>query len=1095
MRLFNMLVEANVLNIDLPYNNISINKYLANIFKDVPESPIKQQLVKKLARLIVNDNRFLEPVEELPKNAPEWATAALERGELFAFNPSEDLADQLSHMTHFIIALVTDTASNNPDVKAFAVTELNGLPKVENMDVLMKKANAYFARGSKSVERSAEGLEHVMDCDRGYAWFRIVTPDAFRREGQILQNCIGRNYTADSLKRSGETILILRDRNQNSCVAMRFTGGNQVMEIKGKNNAPPVPRYMPAVKELIDARDLKFTSTAMYDIRGAGYWAIDNKIMPFQEAVKLLLPIEEVATLPSGCVVSRLVPKDLNVFRDLYSDYSNRAYLNRKEKITCYQLSKGTAIVATALVNSTQLQDLWSPDDDRAKPSKKQNQSVIELVNYLSANNGFDSVQADLNKPLLLQHKMVIQPGGKGLTPLKADEEVDITGDDGDTVQVEIYKDETAKSYGGLAFDGNTYRSREGTKYSKPSQIKQVYSIPYSAKVSDYARSDSFKSLMIIETNDHHIFFYGVTNQGTAALKALSPGVPAERAIIQAAIQLANAKNLTIPMDFALQSGITKDDDGYKQYQMPIKKIGNQFFKIDLSAQNNRERASGLLSSYVLDSSGTPSRMSNNRGNGQFNNVFQDYNREAPPLAPEYNTDESVLTELNKVITNKFGGVFPAFIYYCDTVMPGNTNKHLWVFANENKKIINVDVGDYLYNNKDKARRSLHGAERKVANAQAFKMNALIKDEGLVIDQSVFLKTPYFQVRNNVVTTPSERAGAQFDTRVSANTMSFANNISIRPMTKEEFAVWQEEIREGMIENKVPYVIIKDQKPVFAFFVHNGRISSYFESRKIDGVDGSLPTFRTWAVDTQLAPYIRAFASANDLKYPNKTGNIKRGNRYGTYLIGAEEGDVERGALLYRAGYRERNIGTINTTSNFFDRWMVEMGLIRVRHQVTMVGARRTRERHHDYVSLTEKGKQVVARLKAGEVVSPYELSPAATPVGEYEKAVQTAPVRPAAAPGEAHARPSISGTREGSKAALAVARFRELAAGGTPPSRGDFIRILLQPPFNMTQAGASTYYHNIKMKWVAAQQVAQAQAVGRIGERFSFKEFLMVTG
>jgi hypothetical protein len=80
-------------------------------------------------------------------------------------------------------------------------------------------------------------------------------------------------------------------------------------------------------------------------------------------------------------------------------------------------------------------------------------------------------------------------------------------------------------------------------------------------------------------------------------------------------------------------------------------------------------------------------------------------------------------------------------------------------------------------------------------------------------------------------------------------------------------------------------------------------------------------------------------------------------------------------------------------------------------------------------------------------------------------------------------------GGREGTKAQMAVARFREMAQAnnGTPPARGEFIAVLRQPPFDMTPAGASTYYHNIKVKY--------AQEQGQVGETFSFKDFLMIVG
>ena len=65
------------------------------------------------------------------------------------------------------------------------------------------------------------------------------------------------------------------------------------------------------------------------------------------------------------------------------------------------------------------------------------------------------------------------------------------------------------------------------------------------------------------------------------------------------------------------------------------------------------------------------------------------------------------------------------------------------------------------------------------------------------------------------------------------------------------------------------------------------------------------------------------------------------------------------------------------------------------------------------------------------------------------------------------------------------MTRFRELAAAnnGTMPTRSEFIALLLQPPFNMTPAGASTYQYNVKAKYLRDR--------GDINEHFTFIDFL----
>lgn len=148
------------------------------------------------------------------------------------------------------------------------------------------------------------------------------------------------------------------------------------------------------------------------------------------------------------------------------------------------------------------------------------------------------------------------------------------------------------------------------------------------------------------------------------------------------------------------------------------------------------------------------------------------------------------------------------------------------------------------------------------------------------------------------------------------------------------------------------------------------------------------------------------------------------------------------------------------------------------------------------FVNLTPAGVRIVQQIESGQIKSEYQVfggmqatvsqkAPEPTPAPEPEV---TAPTEDRTAPrGAASARTPRAPREAGgeSKAARAMARFREMAAanGGQIPSRADFIAVLRQEPFNMTPAGASTYYHNIKVK--------HAQAAGQLGETFTFKEYI----
>lgn len=191
-----VLVEANVFNINEPYNGVSVQTYLNKMLRRLPDD-VKGPLQKKLTKLITNDATILQPVEQLPQNAPEWAQAAAAVGDLKAFIPNDQINDRMEHIAHFFQALVTDSKdAANKDKAAVAQRELQGLPKVENLGVMYNKALEYFARGTKKVAKDVDGMVEVATT-KGYTWYKLNTQEAFAREGKTLQNCIGRVYTHD----------------------------------------------------------------------------------------------------------------------------------------------------------------------------------------------------------------------------------------------------------------------------------------------------------------------------------------------------------------------------------------------------------------------------------------------------------------------------------------------------------------------------------------------------------------------------------------------------------------------------------------------------------------------------------------------------------------------------------------------------------------------------------------------------------------------------------------------------------------------------------------------------------------------------------
>ena len=305
-----LLNEANVYNID------AVKQYIQQAVKDITDPEISKILAKKLQTWLINHEPNLRPISVVPDDAPDWAKQSVERGDLMQFIPTPDLNDTVTNIAHYIQAAIANTASPDNNVVVRAKQELNGLPKIQNLELLSQKAAQYFAVGSKRGNAAnTEGMEEEREYN-GWIWYKLKTAEAFSREGKILQNCIGSYWTLNKCQSEGNTIHVLRTPQNDTVVAVR-AHGVEIQEIKGKNNKPPVERYMPYVFNFVKDSNLKVTnSSAKNELKNAGYHVFADKlIVPlsqasdvyYDEATKQLQPLQPDST-------TTVLDKTFNVF-------------------------------------------------------------------------------------------------------------------------------------------------------------------------------------------------------------------------------------------------------------------------------------------------------------------------------------------------------------------------------------------------------------------------------------------------------------------------------------------------------------------------------------------------------------------------------------------------------------------------------------------------------------------------------------------------------------------------------------------------------------------------------------------------------------
>jgi len=359
---FDLLNEANVYNIKLPINGVSIDLFLKQHFANISDPTIKQQLTKKITMLLVNDESNLRPLTKLPQDAPEWAQTAAAAGDLMLFVPSEELNDAISNIGHYVQTAINDLQSADNNVVVKAKGELGAIPKMPDLDTLLQKANQYFVKKvKKEAAANAEGMEEVAEYN-GWIWYKLNTPDAFRREGNVLQNCIGKVWTQEKTAREGMTIYILRTHSNDSVVAVR-AHGKLIQEIKGKNNQPPVERYMPYVFNFVKDSDLDLsTPSAKNELKRAGYWVFNDKIIvPLDKATEMFFD-EKTQKL------RRIEPDDtIDVLDQTFQVYTNQfAAKHMTEMMTGYargahKLYKGKITDITIVIPINEQDEILSP--------------------------------------------------------------------------------------------------------------------------------------------------------------------------------------------------------------------------------------------------------------------------------------------------------------------------------------------------------------------------------------------------------------------------------------------------------------------------------------------------------------------------------------------------------------------------------------------------------------------------------------------------------------------------------------------------------------------------------------------------------------
>ncbi len=205
-------------------------------------------------------------IHERPSNAPDWARNKWDVcGPFHRFVPDAALEQQVGHIKDWLVSarinnedFLKDVDDKNRPKKLLAL----------NLESAHNAADKYFERQNQKLRQTFKNTaahddkntKTVMDFGDGYRIVQLLTPEALRFEGPAMGHCIGGGGYDERLKDGSCQFFSLRDTDNKPHATFHVeVEGNILRQCKGKENKPPVSKYMPHVQ--------KFVTEKQYELR------------------------------------------------------------------------------------------------------------------------------------------------------------------------------------------------------------------------------------------------------------------------------------------------------------------------------------------------------------------------------------------------------------------------------------------------------------------------------------------------------------------------------------------------------------------------------------------------------------------------------------------------------------------------------------------------------------------------------------------------------------------------------------------------------------------------------------------------------------
>jgi hypothetical protein len=144
-----------------------------------------------------------------------------------------------------------------------------------------------------STDESKDDIKFLKSLSNDYFIVKLITEQAYKREGKIMGHCIASYYHNDSI------IYSLRDKENNPCCTVETLeeeDDNQILEIEGKFNKAVQDKHISAAKEMISflASSLNVLPESIDDLDKIKSFALNDKI----------ISISELSSIPENTIVN-----------------------------------------------------------------------------------------------------------------------------------------------------------------------------------------------------------------------------------------------------------------------------------------------------------------------------------------------------------------------------------------------------------------------------------------------------------------------------------------------------------------------------------------------------------------------------------------------------------------------------------------------------------------------------------------------------------------------------------------------------------------------------------------------------------------------